>query len=100
MRELDQPGFVRRGPDPPPQLQAWRPERIEIAGDQRQRHRVTRSHIGEDRAELLELMRESDHIEVHHINAQCIRFGANRDPSLRRDRPQQRPLGARQVHRR
>src|SRR6266576_6242157 len=42
MRELDQPGFVGRGPDPPPQLQAWGPERIEIAGDQRQRHRVTR----------------------------------------------------------
>ena len=95
--ELDELGLVRRGPDPAPQLQARGPEGVEVAGDQRQRHPVTRGHIGEDRPELLELVRETDHIEVHDINAQSLRFGADRDPPLRRDRPQQCPLGAGQT---
>src|SRR2546430_17419497 len=62
MPELYQPGVVRRGPDPPPQLEAGRPGRAEYARDQRLRHRIARGNIGGYHSGPPHLMREFDHV--------------------------------------
>ena len=67
--QLDQAGVVRGGADPAPQPKPGRPERVEVAGDKGQRDGRPLRHVADDRPELLVLVRETNHVEMHHINA-------------------------------
>src|SRR5438046_176095 len=75
--EIGESSCTGRGAEPAPQSRAGGSERVEIAGQQGQRDWWARLEVGKHCSKLLQLVRETDHVQMYDVNADQVRLGTD-----------------------